>query len=98
MRIFTLTARGKNMRITSKGQVTIPQVIREAAGLLPHTEVEFTIDGDVVTIARAKSTGEPRRGKRLVDLLLNAATANHDISTDEILDWSRSEPLPTIGN
>ncbi len=29
------------MRITSKGQVTIPQAIREKARLLPHTEVEF---------------------------------------------------------
>lgn len=31
------------MRITSKGQVTIPQAIREATGLLPNTEVEFQI-------------------------------------------------------
>ena len=30
------------MRITAKGQVTIPAEIRERAGLLPHTEVEFT--------------------------------------------------------
>ena len=29
------------MRITSKGQVTIPQRIREQAGLHPYTEVEF---------------------------------------------------------
>ena len=29
------------MRITSKGQVTIPIDIRELAGLLPHTEVSF---------------------------------------------------------
>ena len=29
------------MRITSKGQVTIPAEIRERAGLLPYTEVEF---------------------------------------------------------
>jgi len=29
------------MRITSKGRVTIPRAIREKAGLLPHTEVEF---------------------------------------------------------
>jgi len=29
------------MRITSKGQVTIPKDIRERAGLLPNTEVEF---------------------------------------------------------
>ena len=29
------------MRITSKGQVTIPADIRERAGLLLHTEVDF---------------------------------------------------------
>jgi AbrB family looped-hinge helix DNA binding protein len=32
------------MRITSKGQVTIPQEIREELGLHPNTEVEFTIE------------------------------------------------------
>ena len=31
------------MRITSKGQVTIPIEIRERAGLLPQTEVEFDV-------------------------------------------------------
>ena len=33
------------MRITSKGQVTIPAAIRERAGLLPHTKVNFEFDG-----------------------------------------------------
>jgi AbrB family looped-hinge helix DNA binding protein len=32
------------MRITSKGQVTIPQAIREKLGLHPETEVEFTVE------------------------------------------------------
>jgi AbrB family looped-hinge helix DNA binding protein len=32
------------MRITSKGQVTIPADIREQAGLLPHTEVDFEFE------------------------------------------------------
>lgn len=38
------------MRITSKGQVTIPQAIRAQAGLHPHSEVEFEIrpGGEVV--------------------------------------------------
>jgi AbrB family looped-hinge helix DNA binding protein len=31
------------MRITTKGQVTIPQEIREELGLLPNTEVTFEI-------------------------------------------------------
>ncbi len=38
------------MKITSKGQVTIPQAVREQAGLLPHSEVEFEVrpNGEVV--------------------------------------------------
>ena len=34
------------MRISSKGQVTIPAKIRERAGLLPGTEVAFEFDGE----------------------------------------------------
>jgi AbrB family looped-hinge helix DNA binding protein len=34
------------MRITSKGQVTIPIAIREKAGLMPNTEVDFDFDGN----------------------------------------------------
>ncbi len=33
------------MRITSKGQVTIPVEIRERLGLLPDCEVEFVVEG-----------------------------------------------------
>jgi AbrB family looped-hinge helix DNA binding protein len=36
------------MRMTTKGQVTIPVEIRERAGLLPNTEVEFAMEGGVV--------------------------------------------------
>ena len=38
------------MRITSKGQVTIPQAIREQAGLHPLSEVEFELraNGEVL--------------------------------------------------
>jgi AbrB family looped-hinge helix DNA binding protein len=32
------------VRITSKGQVTIPHAVRERAGLLPHTEVDFVVE------------------------------------------------------
>ena len=45
------------MRITSKGQVTIPMEIRDKLGLLPNTEVEFEIDRD----ARADEAGHPAR-------------------------------------
>jgi hypothetical protein len=43
--------------------VTIPAEIREQAGLLPHTEVDFEFDGEAVRIVRThnrKNTAEAR--------------------------------------
>jgi AbrB family looped-hinge helix DNA binding protein len=77
------------MRITSKGQVTIPAEIREKAGLLPHTEVEFRFDGKVVRIVRARTKNRNNRGARLVAHL----TKRGDVamSTDEIMALTRGE-------
>ena len=54
------------MRITSKGQVTIPAEIREKAGLLPETEVDFEFDGDTVRIVRAGTRKKDGRGRRVI--------------------------------
>jgi AbrB family looped-hinge helix DNA binding protein len=56
--------RGGLMRISSKGQVTIPAAIRERAGLLPQTDVEFAFDGEGVRILRAKARRRVGRGAR----------------------------------
>jgi AbrB family looped-hinge helix DNA binding protein len=74
------------MRITSKGQVTIPAPIRERSGLLPHTEVEFVIDGTAVKIVRAK-TPTRGRGRAAVDRLRGTATVK--MTTDAILALTR---------
>ena len=51
------------MRITSKGQVTIPADIRAQAGLLPHTDVDFVLERGGVRIVKSELTrGRPRRG------------------------------------
>jgi AbrB family looped-hinge helix DNA binding protein len=78
------------MRITSKGQVTIPQAIREAAGLLPDTDVDFILDGDEVRIIRARSTRRPDRGQRAVDQL-RRQRGRVSMSTDEIMALTRGE-------
>jgi AbrB family looped-hinge helix DNA binding protein len=52
------------MRITSKGQVTIPAAIREKLGLVPNTEVEFEIAGGTLCIRKLR--GKSRRGAKLV--------------------------------
>ncbi|MHB2015710.1 MAG: AbrB/MazE/SpoVT family DNA-binding domain-containing protein [Candidatus Xenobia bacterium] len=74
------------MRITSKGQVTIPIHIREALGLLPDTEVEFEISGNSVRIRKARSS---RRGTSIVNRLRGTATVQ--MTTDEIMKLTRSD-------
>ena len=77
------------MRITSKGQVTIPVDTRERAGLLPQTEVEFKFDGKSVRIMRAKSDKRSGRGARIVARLRRRGDVA--MSTDEIMALTRGE-------
>jgi AbrB family looped-hinge helix DNA binding protein len=78
------------MRITSKGQVTIPADIREQAGLLPLTEVEFEFDGEVVRIRPAKVRTREGRGARLVAHLRGRGDVA--MSTDAIMALTRDDP------
>ena len=77
------------MKITSKGQVTIPVAIREKAGLLPHTEVDFELDGDAVRIVKAKAPRRESRGERAVRLLRGTGTVR--MTTDEIMALMRGD-------
>lgn len=75
------------MRITSKGQVTIPIAIRERLGLLPETEVEFRIEGAAVRIVKTSRSRKPDRGEAFVRRLRGTATTR--MSTDQILALTR---------
>jgi AbrB family looped-hinge helix DNA binding protein len=75
------------MRITSKGQVTIPAAIREQAGLLPHTEVNFEFDGKIVRVVRAKRDKRQGRGARVVARLRGRGDVA--MSTDAIMALTR---------
>lgn len=74
------------MRITAKGQVTIPIEIRERLGLLPDTEVELELDGDSVRIRRARGIRRAR-AERAIARLRGSATVR--MTTDEILALTR---------
>jgi AbrB family looped-hinge helix DNA binding protein len=76
------------MQITRKGQVTIPQDIRNRLGLLPHTEVEFELAGDHARIRKAARTaGVGARGQNALKALRGTADAR--MSTDEIMAMTR---------
>jgi AbrB family looped-hinge helix DNA binding protein len=71
------------MRITTKGQVTIPIEIREKTGLLPHTDVRFTVvDG--------KAYIEKIEGSSKVDVIARMkGRATVKMTTDEIMRLTR---------
>ena len=73
------------MRITIKGQVTIPQDIRERYGFLPGTEVHFVDDGEEVRLVKGKE--KSLRGARLVAHMRGRADTR--LSTDEIMALTR---------
>lgn len=77
------------MRITSKGQVTIPIAIRESAGLMPNTEVRFEWDGEAVRIVAAESKAGRSRGARAVARL--RGSGDIAMSTDEIMALTRGD-------
>ena len=81
------------MQVTSKGQVTIPQEIRNRLGLLPHTKVAFELAGDHARIRKAgRDAGESARGRRALEAL--RGTADLGMTTDEIMALTRGGAHP----
>lgn len=78
------------MRITIKGQVTIPQEVRDFAGFQPGTEVEFLIGDDGVVRVVAAGQAVETRGRRLETALAGLrGSAAPGLSTDEIMAMTR---------
>ncbi|WP_434515935.1 AbrB/MazE/SpoVT family DNA-binding domain-containing protein [Dechloromonas sp. ARDL1] len=78
------------MKITSKGQVTIPLAVREKAGLHPHGEVEFEVrdNGDVVIRPVLPASSGIRAAFAKARGSANA-TAFKGMSTDEFMVFLR---------
>ncbi|MEO5534376.1 MAG: AbrB/MazE/SpoVT family DNA-binding domain-containing protein [Pseudolysinimonas sp.] len=75
------------MRITSKGQVTIPQYIRERHGFLPDTEIDFVEQDGLVVVRPSRAGSKPDRAERLVSGLRGSGRG--ELSTDEIMRLTR---------
>lgn len=75
------------MRITSKGQVTIPKEWREKFGFWPGIEVDFIPEEDGLKIVKKKTI--PGRGELLIQHMRGRGTVK--LSTDEILALTRGE-------
>jgi len=77
------------MRMTTKGQVTIPIEMREKLGLLPNSEVEFDLVGDSVRIRKAR--GAKGRGQRLLALMRRAPKPRPGMTTDQLMALTRGD-------
>ena len=74
------------MRVTTKGQVTIPQHIREKLGIVPATEIEFVEEKDRVYIVKKQGQGNRKNKFRN---LRGVATVR--MTTDEIMALTRQD-------
>ncbi len=73
------------MRVTSKGQVTIPRDVRKRLGIAPGSEVDFELDERGARLVRARTS----RGKKIARRMRGGATVR--MSTDEIMALTRGE-------
>jgi AbrB family looped-hinge helix DNA binding protein len=76
------------MRITAKGQLTIPQKVRERAGLMPGAEVEVVYEGGVVQIRKTMKPAPDAIDKRIARF---AGTGDRRHTTEELMAMLRGD-------
>ena len=73
------------MRVTVKGQVTIPKYFREKLGIVPNSEIEFKEENNRVYLLQKTGGGATQENK--FHRYRGAATVK--MSTDEIMALTR---------
>jgi bifunctional DNA-binding transcriptional regulator/antitoxin component of YhaV-PrlF toxin-antitoxin module len=74
------------MKITSKGQVTIPEAMRRQYGFLPDTEVSFVSGKEGLVLKKGfASKPSKSRGDMMVERLSGSGTSQYSKWTTEKL-------------
>lgn len=73
------------MRVTSKGQVTIPQRVRQQLGITPGSEVDFELDDRGARLVRVSDSEGADLAARM------RGTATVAMSTEEIMALTRGD-------
>lgn len=78
------------MHLSTKGQVTIPQSLRERLGLSPGSEVEVVLHDDGALVRAVDPADGASAGARaFLDRLRGSASVR--MSTDELMALTRGE-------
>jgi AbrB family looped-hinge helix DNA binding protein len=87
------------MRVTTKGQVTIPKEIRAHLGIGPGSEVDFVISGDDVTLVPLDEAEAAERRAATIRAWADRVGGVLDLggmTTDEWMEWLRG-PRDDLG-
>ncbi len=83
------------MRVTSKGQVTIPKAVRDKLGIVPGTDVGFSEEGALIVMKQEDVIHGESRGERILRKLIELGDRArregwlNNLTTDEIMDLTR---------
>ncbi|MGH6854160.1 MAG: AbrB/MazE/SpoVT family DNA-binding domain-containing protein [Aestuariivirga sp.] len=79
------------MRITSKGQVTIPKAIREKLGVGPGSNVGFAEDGDKIVLTGMENEENANAGVKLVKHLqeMGRKAKRIPMTSEELMELTR---------
>ena len=81
------------MRVTEKGQVTIPKELRDELGIGAGSEIDFERAGDTIVIRKAADG--PSRGRQLAERL--RGRGDIAMTTDEIIALTRNSGSESTG-
>ena len=73
-------------QINSQGQITIPPDIQQQLGLLPGTEIEIEVVGEIVQLRKKEAE---HQGSRLLAAMRGKAT--NRLSTQDIMQLTRDD-------
>jgi AbrB family looped-hinge helix DNA binding protein len=79
------------MRMTSKGQVTIPKSVRDKLGLRPGDNVGFSEEGQAVVVVNESEGKKPNAGLELVKHLqkMGKIAKRIPMTTEELMELTR---------
>ncbi len=75
------------MKVTSKGQITIPADLRDEYGFLPHSELKWERGKKGLILKKAKSSR--RRGEGIIKHMKGSSTIK--MKTDDIMRLTRGD-------
>lgn len=83
------------MRVSEKGQVTIPKNLREIAGIRPNGEVTITLEGGRLVIEatdRSETSANRQRLERfLASLQKLEGTGDQSVNADDVMRATRHD-------